>query len=145
MNRLLSKSIVRDSSGNVDAAATRAAYDSNLLDTYIKNLSTAETKFKKDYDEAITIFDDELRNYCELRSRWDTLSREYVDAAFDRFQDAGSITKSVLVALCTTGMVNDGKIESFGDLRIAEEMVSLFINENNGSLYSIEKGKVWRR
>lgn len=143
MNRSLSKSIVRDDSGNVDSEATRAAYDSHLLDVFTKAMTAAEVKLKKDYDDAIATFDTDLRTYVEQRSSWDLLSKEYIDAAFARFQHAtagGAITKPTLISMCAGNMLNDGKI-SFDRIKLAEEMVAAFIDDNNGTLYKIEKGK----
>lgn len=143
MNKLLIKNIRRNADGTINAEATRTAYDAALLSSLAESLATAETKLKKEYTEALDAYQEDFNVYASERGTWDLMSKIYIDRVFDRYKGSvkgGCITKPTLISMCVTSMVAEGDCH-FTQMKHVSEMIAAFISDNNGTLYTVEKGK----
>lgn len=143
MNKQIVKAIVRNNDGTINAEATQEAYVAALLDNFSKSMVETEIKLKKEYDTAIASFATDLTVYESERGVWDLRSKEYIDKVFEKYgasAKGGAITKPTLVNLCVTSMVQDGLVE-FAQMKHVSEMVTSFIDDNDGLLYTVQRGR----
>jgi hypothetical protein len=143
MNKTLISCLVRAADGVIDPVKTKEKYDDALTSQSIEKLEEYEKKLINDTKIALDKFDADLKEYMDIRTSWDTRSAAAVNAIFGRYGSVspnGSIVKPMLLSMASNLMLNEGSIK-VGELKLAEQMIADYLSDNEGILFSIEKGK----